>query len=166
MCGADPDFPLELWDKIVPQCVLSLNLLRKSRINPRLLAYAQLEGAFDFNKTPLAPVGNKVIIHEKPTSRPPWSPHGVNGWYLGPAMEHYRCYRVWARDTRSERIADILAWLPALVEMPKTSLADAALIAAQQLTAALRNLSPATSLAPILDEHRTALNQLANIFAQ
>ena len=120
---------------------------------PRLSAYAQLEGAFDFNKTPLAPVGTKVIIHENPTSRPPWLPHGVDGWYLGPAMEHYCCYRVWARDTRSERIPDTLAWFPALVEMPKTSLADAALIAAQQLTAALRNPSPATPLAPILDEH-------------
>ena len=86
LCGVDPDSPLELWDKIVPQCVLTLNLLRKSRISPRLLAYAQLEGAFDFNKTPLAPVGTKVIIHEKPNYRPPWSPHGVDGWYLGPAM--------------------------------------------------------------------------------
>ena len=65
LCGADPDFPLEIWDKIVPQCVLTLNLLRKSRINPRLLVYSQLEGAFDFNKTPLAPVGTKVIILER-----------------------------------------------------------------------------------------------------
>ena len=120
------------WDKIVLQCVLSLNLLRKSRINPLLSAYAQLEGAFDFNKTPLAPVGTKVIIHKKPTSRPPWSPHGVNGWYLGPAMEHYRCYQVWARNTRSKHVADTIAWFPALVEMPKTSSADATLIAAQQ----------------------------------
>ena len=63
LCGTYPDLPLELWDKIVPQCIMTLNLLRKSRINPKLSAYSQMEGAFYFNKTPLAPVGTKVIVH-------------------------------------------------------------------------------------------------------
>ena len=143
---------------------MTLNLLRKSRINPKLSAFSQMEGAFDFNKTPLAPVGKKLIVHEKPQSRLAWSPHGIDGWYLGPAMHHYRCYRVWTKYTRSERIADTLTCFPTLVEMPKTSSADAAVVAAQQLTAALRNPSPATPLALLFDEHRAALNQLSGIF--
>ena len=143
---------------------MTINLLRKSRFNPKLSVYAQLEGAFDFNKTTLAPVGTKVIVHENLESRPTWSPHGVDGWYLGLAMHHYRCYQIWIRDTRNECIADTLAWFPTLVKIPKTSSADAALIAEQQLTAALRNPSPSTPLAPMFDEHRSALDQLAAMF--
>jgi hypothetical protein len=55
LCSVDPNFPLKLWDKLLPQATIALNLLRKSRINPRMSAYAQLNGHFDFNRTPLAP---------------------------------------------------------------------------------------------------------------
>jgi hypothetical protein len=55
LCSVDPTFPLKLWDKLLPHATITLNLLRKSRINPRMSAYAQLNGNFDFNRTPLAP---------------------------------------------------------------------------------------------------------------
>ena len=38
------DFPLHLWCPILPHASLTLNLLRKSRINPKLSGYAQLHG--------------------------------------------------------------------------------------------------------------------------
>ena len=79
-------------------------------------------------------------------------------------MHHYQCYRVWTKDTCSERIADTLTGFPTLVEMPKTSSADAVVVAAQQLTAALRNPSPATPLALLFDKHIAVLDQLAGIF--
>jgi hypothetical protein len=60
----DPNFPLKLWDKLLPQTTLTLNLLRKSIINPRMSDYAQLNGRFDFNRAPLAPPGTRVIAHE------------------------------------------------------------------------------------------------------
>jgi hypothetical protein len=94
LCSVDPNFPLKLWDKILPQATITLNLLRKSRINPRMSAYAQLNGHFDFNRTPLAPPGTRVIAHEKPYQRASWDPHGLGGYYLGPALDHYRCYQV------------------------------------------------------------------------
>ena len=48
--------------------------------------------------------------------------------------------------------------------MPKTSSTDAAVVAAQQLTDALQNPSPATPLSPLFDKHRAKLDQLARIF--
>ena len=71
---------------------------------------------------------------------------------------------MWIKDTRSENIADTLTWFPTLVETPKNSSVDAAVVAAQQLTAALRNPSPATPLAPLFGKHRAVLDQLARIF--
>jgi hypothetical protein len=47
-------FPLHLWDMLVPQANITLNLLRGSRINPKLSAYAQIHGFFDYNHTPRA----------------------------------------------------------------------------------------------------------------
>jgi hypothetical protein len=84
LASVDSNFPLHLWWRLIPQVTMTLNLLRQSRINPKLSAYAQLEGNFDYNKTPLAPLGIKVVIHEKCGARRTWAPHGVDGWYLGP----------------------------------------------------------------------------------
>jgi hypothetical protein len=53
LCSTDKLFPLNLWDQLLPQAEISLNLLRTSRINLKLSAYAQLNGAFDYNITPL-----------------------------------------------------------------------------------------------------------------
>ena len=99
LCSVDKDFPLHLWDKLLPQAEITLNLMRGSRINPKLSAYAQVHGTFDSNRTPLAPPGIRVIAHIKPTERTTWSPHGADGWYTGPALEAYRCYTVWMWET-------------------------------------------------------------------
>jgi hypothetical protein len=52
LSGTDPKFPMNQWDKLLPQTTLALNLLRGSRINPRLSVQAQLHGACDFNLAP------------------------------------------------------------------------------------------------------------------
>jgi len=90
LCSPDPEFSLHLWDRLSPQALTTLNLLRGSRINPKLSAYAQLNGAFDFNRTPMGPPGTRVLVHELPEARGTWAPHAVPGWYIGPAFEHYR----------------------------------------------------------------------------
>ena len=62
--GTDTGFPANRWDLLVPMVVLTLNLLRPSKINPAISAYTQVMGTFDFNKTPIAPAGCKVIVHD------------------------------------------------------------------------------------------------------
>jgi hypothetical protein len=97
--SVDPQFPMSLWDKTLPQAEVTLNLLRGSRINPKLSAWEQLHGRYDFNRTPIAPPGIKVLAHKMPSNRQSWSPHAFPAWYVGPALEHYRCYTVWATKT-------------------------------------------------------------------
>ena len=79
IASTNPKFPISEWDRLLEQATITLNLLRNSRINPRLSAYAFLNGNFDFNKTPLAPPGTQVVVHEKPEQRASWDPHGVDG---------------------------------------------------------------------------------------
>ena len=64
--GCDPTFPKSQWDRVLPVAVLTLNMLRPSRINPAKSAYNELWGNFDFNKTPLAPPGCLIVAHERP----------------------------------------------------------------------------------------------------
>jgi hypothetical protein len=161
----DPAFPLHLWCRLIDQASTTLNLLRQSRINPRLSAEAQLNEAFDYNKTPFAPPGTRVVVHEKPDTRRTWDSHGVDGWYIGRAPKHYRCHRVYVSKTASERIADTVDFFPYHCEMLKTSSADAARHATIALTQALQNPAPATPFAAIRDAQLRALDQLAKMFA-
>jgi hypothetical protein len=54
LCTSAANFPTTLWNQLLPPALMTLNLLRTSRINPRLLAWSQVHGLFDFNRTPLA----------------------------------------------------------------------------------------------------------------
>ena len=49
------NFPLHLWDRLLPHAMTTLNLLRPSWLNPKLSAYQQMHGTFDYNQTPLPP---------------------------------------------------------------------------------------------------------------
>jgi hypothetical protein len=106
LCSTDKSFPMHLWDRILPQAVITLNMLRTSRINPKLSAATHLFGQYDFNRAPLAPPGTRIIAHETPGRRKTWSPHGQDGWYIGPALEHYRCYTVYITKNRSSRVVE------------------------------------------------------------
>jgi hypothetical protein len=105
LSSCDPSFLMHLWDCLLPQATLTLNLVRFWRINLRLSAEAQLSGAFDFNQTPLAPPGTRVLVNKNPEKRRTWAVQGVDGWYIGSAPKHYQCYKVYIPKTRAERTA-------------------------------------------------------------
>jgi hypothetical protein len=96
---------MHLWDRLLPQAVITLNMLRTSRINPKLSAATYIFGQYDFNRAPMAPPGTRIIAHETPSRRRTWAPHGQDGWYIGPALEHNRCYTV-----ISPRLEEIELW--------------------------------------------------------
>jgi hypothetical protein len=156
-CSVNKDFPIHLWVCLLLQALLSLNLLRGSRLNPKLSAWAQLHPNFEFNPTPIAPPGFFVIVHEKPDKHTSWSPHGVDEWYVGPALESYRCYNVWVWDTQKVRICDTISWFPTKVAMPIASSNDLILAGITDILDALCHPSPGLPLVPLTDSHVTTL---------
>jgi len=112
----------------------------------------------------LAPPGTKVIIHEPPSQRKSWAPHGIDGWYIGPATEHYRCYRAYVTKTKSERIANTVTFEPHLFSTPYLSPSKQAIQAAQSLTEALKNTVNTPPFQTPQTETMKALTLLANIF--
>ena len=167
LCSVDPNFPMHLWDKLIPQSEITLNLLRPSRRNPNISAYEALNGKFNYDATPLAPPGCKVIAFESPQNRNTFAPHGVQAWYVGPTMEHYRCYKIYVPKTRAERICDTVSFHPYLCKSPVLQPIEQAVIAANKLTTALQNFEKQN--APHnTKENKTiqALETLSNIFLQ
>ena len=154
---------MHLWDRLIPQANITLNLLRGSRFNPKLSAYMQIKGAFNFKRTPLAPPGTLVLGHEKPDNRSSWNPHAVEAWYVGPAMDSYRCYTVWCIATRATRIMDTVEWFPRHVSMPTHSATNLVLKAAADLAQALANPCPNSVLDPLADSKVNQLHELQKI---
>jgi hypothetical protein len=164
LSSVDPTFPLHLWDRLLPQTEITLNLLRTSRLHPHLSATAHFHGFVDYNKTAFAPPGCKTIAHEKPGKRRTWAPHGQHGYSLGPSMHHYRCQNVYISATASERIVDALEFFPHNYQMPRLSSTDRLIMAANDMTDALQNPHPEVLFTQVGDDTISALTALAEIF--
>jgi hypothetical protein len=111
----------------------------------------------------LAPPGTRIIAHETPGRRRTWAPHGQDGWYIGPELEHYRCYTVYITKTRSSRVVETVDFFPHRFKLPFPSSSELATRAAADLTHALLNPQPEGPFCQVNDEQAIALRRLANI---
>ena len=155
------NFPLHLWCQLLPQSILTLNFLQPSRINPSLLAQAQLHGQFDYNATPIAPPGTKVIVHIKPAVRKRLEPQGIDGWYVDQSKDHCRCYSIYLPQTQEVFHGDTVEFFPHNSRMLFRSLAENASVAATNLVNALQHPAPAAPYAHIGDQQMETLQKLA-----
>ena len=122
--GCDPGYPKNQRDRLIDVAILTLNMMRPSRINPKKSTYNKIRGNFDFNKTPLAPLGYLIVAHERLQDRGTWADHGVKGYFIGPAKYHYQNYNVYIPVTRGMRSIETIKFFPQYVQMPKTSSED------------------------------------------
>jgi hypothetical protein len=155
---------MHLWDRLLPQAVITLNMLRTSIINPKLSAATHMYGQYDFNRAPMAPPGTKIIAHETPNRRQNWAPYGQDGWYIGPALEHYWCYTVYITKIRGERVVETVDLFPENFKLLFPSAQGLATQAAVEFTHALLHPQPAGPLCKVGDEQTLALKRLADIF--
>ena len=163
----DPDYPLREWGRLIEHANITLNLLRSSRSNPKLSAWAFLFGDFNFNTTPLAPPGTRVIAHVDSNNRRSWDLHGEAGWYVGPALNHYRCVTCYFPNSRSTRICDTVTFLPKTVKFPEVRLVDHLKQAASDIVTLLTH--PPSTTVPSLragDPVRNALLDIATTLNQ
>ncbi len=154
LATTDPDFPASLWADLLPHTEVTLNSVRASASNPDISAYHQVHGhPFDFRAHPFAPAGMKIVSHDKPDARASFAPHGVRGWYLGPALSHYRCHNVYIPSSKRTRVTDTIGWLPTAHLLPQPiSLRDFVSLASFQLPRFL-----ASAVGPCRD-HLTAVS--------
>ena len=85
----NPDFPISEWNRLVFQCLITLNIIRNFRVSPDLLACAYLCEPYNFNKSPMAPPGTRVVFHDKPDNHTSWRHNSTPEWYIGPYINHF-----------------------------------------------------------------------------
>jgi hypothetical protein len=141
LAGTAPTFSKDRWDLLLPQAELMLNLLRPSN-NPSLMAWHSLFGPFNFSATPMGPAGCHVLIHMKAAVWKLWENHCHEGFYIGPALQHYCCYRVLNKLTGAVTISDAINFWHHYLQEPTLSLEDKLLHAMQAIQHTLARSTP------------------------
>ncbi len=92
LAGVDDKFPLSLWCHLLKPTKRILNLLRQSKIAPKISAYAHVHGPHNYMKKPFVPLGCAIQAHIEPEDRRTWDTQSDAGFSLGTSMEHHRCF--------------------------------------------------------------------------
>ena len=114
LAGVDPTFPATRWDHLLlPQAELTINLLRQATTHTTISAWECINGPFNFDATPTGPPGSRALIHAKPSTRRSWDYRCQDGFYIGPALNHYRCYYCYSllkKESQAVVISDTICF--------------------------------------------------------
>ena len=114
---------------------MTLNLLQQATANPAIYAWEYFNGKFNYNATPIEPLGISVIVHTKPGRRRSWDLRGKDGWSVGASMAHYRCQHVIPKLTISMMISNTTEFRHHHITQPSVTSKDRVLHGLQHLTA-------------------------------
>ena len=134
----DQGFPRNRWDLLLPQAEITINLLRQSSLQPSISAWEHFNGPFNFDATPLGPPGCKIIAHAKGSTRLSWDYRGHMGFYVGPALEHYRCHKIIKTSTSAVIISDTVVFQHPTLSVPTLTTTDRIIHCLRALTIAVR----------------------------
>ena len=130
LSSVHPKFPMYLWDELLPQSFITLDLLQKSRTFPKISAYAHLHGMYNFDTTPLASPGVRVLLYNDPDHRLSYGVHSDEAYYLIPVLKHYCFYNFFVQSTGGTRICATAQFFPTDVAAP-TLLPTAKIVVAE-----------------------------------
>ena len=112
---------------------------------------------------PISTPGVKVAIHQKSTQRPSWGFHAEMGFYVGPAMEHYRCFQCYFPNTGATRITDTVKFYPHDEPFPEVGVKDQFLQTISDLILILKNLKHNLPFLKFGDDTKNALTTMATL---
>ena len=67
------------------------------------------------------PPGTEVNLLEPASTRESWAPHGLDGFYVHPALKHYQCVRIYITVSNDFHVTDSLSWHPRKLHLPGPS---------------------------------------------
>ncbi|KAL7483861.1 hypothetical protein ACHAW6_014204 [Cyclotella cf. meneghiniana] len=138
LAGTNDHFTLHEWDQLLPQTV-TLHLLWQSNVSPHVSAYAHHHGHFNYDQTPLAPMGCAVQFNENPNCRWTFGEHSADGWYITTSTEHYRVHKVLVKKTRHLRLSDTVYFRHKYLTQPTVTPGDRIMQAILDFTRAIKD---------------------------
>ena len=159
LAGVAPDYPRNLWDLLIPQTKITLNLLIQARPDHTKSAWEAFAGTLNYDATPLGPLGCEVISHKKTGTRNSWDFHGEPAWNIGVFIYYYRCQNIIAKGTRDTRVSDTLEFRHHHLTIPTRTPADHIIHGVEQLMTAINAAS-----AVECDNQLAAIQALRQVF--
>ncbi len=113
LSAAHISFPPNRWPALLPLTELTLNHLRSFARDRSISAWHGIQDQpLDFAAHPIHPAGQLVVAHDPPQQRASWAKHGTRGFYLSPALSHYRSHVVFIPSTLATHITNQLDFFP------------------------------------------------------
>jgi hypothetical protein len=113
LSSAHISFPPNRWSSLLPMATLTLNHFRHFALDKSISAWHGIYGQpLDFAVHPIHPPGQLVVAHDHPHVRASWARHGTRGFYLAPALNHYRSHRIFTPHSGATRVSNQLDFFP------------------------------------------------------
>ena len=106
LAGVGSAFPISLWDTLLPQTKLTLNLLRQDTLATDMSAWEYYNGPINYNTTSFRPIGCKVTIHNKSGTRKSWDFRARDRFSIGSSLNHYHCHKFVDNTTKAVCVSD------------------------------------------------------------
>jgi hypothetical protein len=72
-------------------------------------AYAHVyQGQHDYNKHPFVPIGMALVVYVKLHKQQTCAQHCNKGYVIGTSFKHYRCQKVWMKDTHATQVSGVV----------------------------------------------------------
>ena len=97
---------------MVNQITINLNMMRTSRVNPKISTHTNLFGEFNDNMMPLSLLVTKVVTQKNKEKRLPWYLHRTIDWYIQLNIEHYMWHPKVVTKTGAEQISGTMNFYP------------------------------------------------------
>ena len=116
--GIDSAFPISLWDTLLSQTKITLNLLRRATLAPDISAWGYYNILINYDVTTFIPIGCKVAIHNKPRTRKTWDFCACDGFSIGSALHHYFYHKVVDITTKAVHISNTVEFYHSYLTQP------------------------------------------------
>ncbi len=97
--------------------------------------------------------------HAKPATRRSWDYRAKEGFYIGPALDSFRCFKVVKMDTKSQVISDTVEFRHAYRTIPAPTAEDRITQGLRGVMDALTDTPPPTTISQL-----KALSNLRDVF--
>ena len=123
----------------------TLNMLRTLQQNNSLTTDEELNGHFDWNATPMAPLGNRAAAFIAPDNCDTHAPHAIEACVTSMAPQHYQLLKVCIPTTRGYCIIGIYRFLPSYWSVPTVSKHKNSIVVATDLLKYFQQFVPTTA---------------------
>ena len=138
-------------------------MLRTSRNNNNITTYEELNGKFDWNQNPIAPLGTRGMLFIHPDSRNTFATHCGEALIVGRARHHYRLLEFYVPTTRGYRISGTFRLDPTHWKLPTISEQDKTGLAATELLEKHKKTTPPSEIQKM--KHIDIIKQLQEILS-